>query len=167
MKISRLYAVFVLLLLFGFKSESDKIQFKSANISDVSGSYPNMTQKEKEVFTTINQYRISKGLAPLKWISRIATTAEKHSSDMALRKTGFGHEGFEKRFELLKNKLGKLIAGAENVAYGNVSTQEIIQDWINSPDHKHNIEGDYNCTGIGVARSKDGLIFYTQIFVKQ
>ena len=41
-----------------------------------------------------------------------------------------------------------------------------VKGWMRSPGHRANIlEQDFNQTGIGVARSNDGTIFITQIFI--
>ena len=34
-----------------------------------------------------------------------------------------------------------------------------------SPAHRENLEGPYDLTGIGVARSRSGEVFFTQFFV--
>jgi uncharacterized protein YkwD len=62
--------------------------------------------------------------------------------------------------------LGRLPLSAENVAYGNITAKEVVDNWLKSPGHRRNIEGKYTITGIGVAKSSDGTIFFTQIFVE-
>ena len=43
---------------------------------------------------------------------------------------------------------------------------EILQGWIDSPPHRANLQGAaYNRTGIGIARSADGTLYYTQLYV--
>ncbi|MEJ7766325.1 MAG: CAP domain-containing protein [Chitinophagaceae bacterium] len=112
----------------------------------------------------VNQYRQSKGLPPLQLNEVISAAAEKHSSDMAFKKTPFGHNGFEERIRTISQKLGSLKKSAENVAYGNINAQQVVDIWVKSPGHRRNIEGKYSITGIGIARAGDGTIFFTQIF---
>jgi len=38
--------------------------------------------------------------------------------------------------------------------------------WLRSPHHLENIRGDYNYSGLGVWQDKNGVIYFTQIFVK-
>ena len=33
-----------------------------------------------------------------------------------------------------------------------------------SPGHRKNMEGQFNLTGIGCARGKDGVFYFTQLF---
>jgi len=54
----------------------------------------------------------------------------------------------------------------ENVAFGNLSARAVVNDWLKSPGHKRNIEGNYKFTGIGVTRNMQNQIYFTQIFAK-
>jgi uncharacterized protein YkwD len=57
---------------------------------------------------------------------------------------------------------------AENVAaelgYDDPA-EEIVRGWLASTGHRKNIEGGYDTTGIGIARSPAGKVYVTQIFV--
>ena len=76
---------------------------------------------------------------------------------MASGRTPLGHEGFSSRIQSISNQLGGPITrSAENVAYGSKSAKEVVSNWLNSPGHRQNIEGEFNLTGIGVARNKRG-----------
>ncbi|MBC7587917.1 MAG: CAP domain-containing protein [Chitinophagaceae bacterium] len=127
----------------------------------------NIGNAEKEVVNIINDYRRKKGLSPLKAVAHITDEAETHSSNMASQKTGFGHAGFEQRFDRLKKKIPGVTNAAENVAYGNITTEKIVDGWLHSPGHKKNIEGNYNLTGVGIKKNSKGVLFYTQIFLYQ
>ncbi|RFM28317.1 CAP domain-containing protein [Deminuibacter soli] len=115
----------------------------------------------------MNQHRREIGKPELKMIDPASTAAEKHSANMAARRTGFGHEGFEDRVGNVGKQIGGISGAAENVAYGELTAQEVVNGWLHSPGHKKNIEGNYNLTGIGVAKDKNGTIFYTQIFLRK
>ena len=56
---------------------------------------------------------------------------------------------------------------SENVAMNNspIPAQVVVRGWINSEGHKKNMEGDYDLTGVGIARSRNGSWYFTQIFV--
>jgi len=41
-----------------------------------------------------------------------------------------------------------------------------VQGWLSSPAHRHNLEGPFTLTGIGVARNARGEVVFTQIFLK-
>jgi len=40
-----------------------------------------------------------------------------------------------------------------------------VDGWLGSPHHRENIEGNFDRTGVGVARARDGTWYYTQIFI--
>jgi uncharacterized protein YkwD len=86
---------------------------------------------------------------------------------MANKKIPFGHDGFDGRMERLSKQLKPTYSFAENVAMGATTAQEVVTQWLNSPGHKKNIEGDYNLTGIGIVKGKDGNLYYTQIFINR
>lgn len=123
---------------------------------------------EDQVLDLINKHRIRKHLAPLKTNKDIEKAAYKHSKDMAKGKMPLGHDGFDERMADLAEKLNGSTAFAENVAFGPTTAEGVVTMWLNSPGHKKNIESPkYNLTGIGTARSKDGTLYYTQIFIKR
>jgi uncharacterized protein YkwD len=86
---------------------------------------------------------------------------------MARHATAFGHAGFDKRINTITKQIGNIRAAAENVAFGKLTAKQVVDGWLHSPNHKKNIEGDYNFTGIGVAKDNDGLVYYTQIFLNK
>ncbi len=121
----------------------------------------------KGILYYINEYRASIGLPALQMISEASSEATKHSIEMANRTTAFGHDGFDERIDNIVKRIGFVHASAENVAYGKLTAKEVVDLWLNSPGHKKNIEGNYALTGLGIAKDADGLIFYTQIFLRK
>ncbi len=121
---------------------------------------------EKEILVLINKYRAKKHLAPLTGKSIIENSADKHSRNMASRKVGFGHSGFDNRLDYLMKSIPGSTGGAENVAYGAETAEQVVKMWINSAGHRKNILGNYNYTGIGIAKGRNGTLFYTQIFIR-
>ncbi|MBV8251671.1 MAG: CAP domain-containing protein [Chitinophaga sp.] len=121
---------------------------------------------EEQILYYTNRFRASKGLKPLQLDSYCSQQAVRHSRDMANGSTGFGHEGFEGRVANISKKMGRVGAAAENVAYGTLSAEAVVDGWIHSPGHRKNMLGDYDLIGIGAA--KDGRItFFTQVFIKK
>lgn len=120
----------------------------------------------EEIFTLINKYRTSHNLKPLKMNEAISREAAKHSRNMADGSVPFGHDGFDTRYDRLMATIKKAHAMAENVAYSPGNAQHVVDNWLHSPVHRKNIEGDYNLTGIGIATGANGQVYYTQIFVK-
>lgn len=121
---------------------------------------------EDEVLVHVNKYRKSKGLAPLRMHDAIVEESRKHSYNMANNIVPFSHDGFNTRSKNLASRIPGMRSVAENVAYGQMSAREVVEDWIKSPGHRKNIEGNYTQTGIGIATSKKGVLYYTQMFVR-
>ena len=122
---------------------------------------------EQEIVDLINDYRDSTGLSELAVDTVSRREARIHSINIATGKTTFGHDGYQERADIIFSATGGTHFG-ENVAEGNYPTADyFIENWLNSPTHKENIDGDYNYTGVGVAETKNGSKFCTQIFLKK
>ena len=124
---------------------------------------------EKETFKLINRYRDQQGLTPLKWNDDIAGIARAHSRDMATGDADFGHGGFDDRVDQMKGLIAGFEGAGENVLYTtqlDEVAERAVQMWLHSPHHLRNIRGDYNFSGIGVWQSKDGALYFTQLFLK-
>ena len=120
----------------------------------------------RQILVFVNEYRRSKGLPPLQPNSFISSVALGHSRDMLTGKSPFGHDGFRDRINVISSRLGKLHVAAENVASGPMGAREVVDGWLHSPGHRRNIEGDFRLTGIGVATARNGMVYFTQIFIK-
>jgi uncharacterized protein YkwD len=122
---------------------------------------------EQLAFERVNQYRAAMDLAPLKLAPVISEQARNHSQNMADSIVPFGHEGFNSRLAGIKQAIAYRSA-SENVAYNfgyDDPVGEAIAGWIDSPTHHRNMLGNYNSTGIGVAKNHQGEYYLTQIFV--
>jgi uncharacterized protein YkwD len=124
---------------------------------------------ERQTFDLINAYRTAQDLPPLAWNGGIAEMARRHSRDMATGAVDFGHGGVDDRMRELRGLFAGMRGGGENV-FESDDPHEIaraaVATWLKSPPHLHNIRGDFNYSGLGLWRSKDGTYYFTQIFVK-
>jgi uncharacterized protein YkwD len=158
---------------------------KSSSASSARTSYPvptpksgvrTATYREKssslgnlgaDIINIVNEYRRGKGLPSLRMLNIANTEASLHSQEMANKKVGFGHTGFNQRALVISRQLNGTSATGENVAYGKMTAHEVVAAWLRSPAHRQNIEGTFNYTGVGVARDSQGLLYYTQLFIKK
>lgn len=122
----------------------------------------------KEILYYTNKFRASQGKPPLILDATCSGQAYKHSKAMATGATSFGHDGFEGRIARLTTVFGNIPDAAENVAYGNLDAEQVVNGWIKSPGHRKNMLGNYDRIGIGSAHSsKDGrIIYFTQVFIQ-
>jgi uncharacterized protein YkwD len=127
---------------------------------------PGAVSISAKILRYVNDYRRSRGLPALQANSYISSIALGHSRDMLTGKSPFGHDGFRQRIDKIKGKLGPLHVAAENVASGPMGAREVVDGWLHSPGHRRNIEGDFRLTGIGLAEGANGMIYFTQIFIK-
>lgn len=118
----------------------------------------------QDVLSQTNQFRKSKGLSELIISNELNSIAQRHSADMASGRVGFGHDGFAKRNALAGKIIKPLFGFAENVAYGASSGREVVTMWKNSSGHRRNMLGHYKYIGIGIAKDRQGQIFYTEVF---
>jgi uncharacterized protein YkwD len=144
------------------------ISIKPSSVTVTQRSNSDQVQSlEQAVFQKINQYRKSRNLPPLSLESRVTQQAKNHSQAMANRRVRFSHDGFEQRIKAISIPYRSV---AENVAYNQgVSdpAQQAVDGWLKSNGHRKNIEGNYDVTGIGVAKNSKGEYYFTQIFMKR
>lgn len=123
---------------------------------------------EASIIASINRQRRSAGLAPLAAEGRLTRAARLHAANMASRNE-LSHTLSGTTTSTLVSRVAdvgyvyRLIA--ENIAYGPVSVEPLVRGWMESPGHRVNIlNGEYTETGVGVARSRGGVLFYCQVF---
>lgn len=126
---------------------------------------------EFEIFQLVNQQRIKSRLEPLAWDENLGRVARSYSKKMA-REGFFGH--YDRNGKTVSDrsrearvgywqKIGEnLFMVTDNPDYVEMS----VQGWMRSPSHRKNIrDRSWNATGIGIARSRDGQIYITQVFI--
>lgn len=123
---------------------------------------------EREVATRIDAHRKASNLPAFSYDDKIAAISRKHSQDMAAGKIPLGHDGFQARAKKISGFLA-LAGAAENVSKHRRESdfaETAVIGWLDSPVHRKNIDGDYSVTGVGAARDAEGVVFFTQFFVR-
>ncbi len=120
---------------------------------------------EEEILDLVNDHRLGIGKITLEFNDACNREALKHSQNMADGKVDFGHDGFDTRYNILKEEIS-IVGMGENVAWGQTSASQVMTAWLESSTHRENIEGDYTHLGIGIFPNKDSVLYFTQIFVK-
>ncbi len=88
---------------------------------------------------------------------------------MAGGRVPFSHQGFKQRVKVISRMI-PYHSAAENVAYNQGygdPDREAVQGWLKSTEHRINIEGQYDLTGIGIAKNAVGEYYFTQIFIRR
>lgn len=130
---------------------------------------PFAARLESELFHAVNAFRQSERLITFERRPDLDAVARAHSEDM-VRRGYFSHETPE-GFNWVDRMLGADIRGftlaGENVGQTNQRDpgNAILDGWKASPDHRRNLTASaFNATGIGIARSPDGRMFFTQLY---
>ena len=123
---------------------------------------------EARIFDLINAQRRSRGLGPLVYNEQLDHMAKIQAGNMA-RYEKMAHELPQAELPTMGDRAryvgypyGRL---AENVAAGYPSAESVVQGWMNSRGHRENIlDRGVVETGIGVMRSRDGALYFCQVF---
>jgi uncharacterized protein YkwD len=127
---------------------------------------PALDRWEAAVLEKVNAHRRALLMSPLVADSSLRALAREHSERMAAGEIPLDHRGFEARIEGLgRPYLRAAENAASNRGFDDPASQAVGR-WVGSPEHRRNIEGDFNLTGIGAARSANGTCYFTQIFLK-
>ncbi len=125
---------------------------------------------ERAVLDRINAIRAERRLPELSLRKELAGVARAHSKDMA------EHNFFDHADPSGSRPAGRIRAAgvrfkgmAENITMNNnpeKPADQAVRDWMNSPGHRRNIlDAAFLETGVGMAVSKDGRYYFTQLFL--
>lgn len=170
------------LLLTACAGQRTSVQAPPSRVS--TGSLPKMASQKADLndparaalVAAINDYRRSKGIAPLADDKTLDKVAAVHSADMALRGF-FGHynpdgQGPRERVLALEpdsqNMVGENVLTLQGKVYMAMSPDDLakalLARWIASPPHRKNIEdAGYASSGVGLARQGE-QVWATQVF---
>ena len=113
-----------------------------------------------EVFRLTNKEREKAGLEPLVEDSTAMEYAQIRAEELAVSYSHTRPNGKDKSL----NGLNFI----ENIAYGQKTPAEVVQDWMNSPGHRATLLSEYsdygNRFGVGCYK-KNSTIYWTQEFV--
>ena len=128
---------------------------------------------ERRAFDLINVERQRRGLRPLVWDGALTRIARYHSENMA-RDGVLNHvdrDGLDLRGRAEVLGLRGWKALGENIAYNqgySDPTAFAVERWMVSDKHRENIlNEEFTHAGIGIARSADGRVFFTQVFMER
>ncbi len=104
-----------------------------------------------------------KAVPALVWDEKLEQAARLHAEDM-MKEDFFSHIGSNgsNPSERVTNAGFEWRMAGENIAKGKMNEVEVIQGWLNSPNHCKNIM-DPGFTHVAVALSSDGL-YWVQVF---
>jgi uncharacterized protein YkwD len=151
----------VWVLLFGLKASED-FAARTAALS-------NLLEIRREMLERVNEERRKLRLSPLHENALLDKAAQSHAEDM-IRRSYYSHETPEK--STVRDRVRKLgypsIAVGENIAEGQSTVAQVMDAWMESPEHReHIVSMTLKEIGVGVAFGKNdrGLeIVWVQVF---
>ena len=120
---------------------------------------------EIEILNLINQHRLSIGLNSLESIDIIKGQAYSHT-DYMVEIDEVNHDYFYNRKAYLEANVNAQQV-SENVAYGYSSASSVVNAWLNSEGHRHNIEGDFTHFEVSAEKNQNDKWYFTNIFIKK
>ena len=165
MKAKMFRALLPLAIVFTMVSCSSDSSEDSSTERQLVTTY-NYNDTELKLITLVNDHRASIGLSRLEVINHISYKSEEHNIYMIDNKV-VNHDYFQQRANNLIDVLGATRV-AENIAYNYQTPESAMSAWLNSPDHRANIEGDYTDIGMSVTVDEaTGKKYYTSMFIKK
>ncbi len=179
MNIKKLFAakcavLTLLLIASGFTSTNFANQAPQKNQSfTFSSSVTNIDEAENEIFDLVNKERRRNNLGELEWNDGLAKLARDYSIKMAHGRF-FDHSDPDgatvverAKDARIKNwsKIGENLFYCQGIYDFSFFA---VKGWMKSPTHKDNIlDGDWTDSGIGIAQSRSGQIYITQVFIER
>lgn len=171
-----LLVIFAGLLIVSSQSKVAASSIRRAGLSADAGKAEfNATLEvdERRVFDLINRERERKGLSYLEWNPELARMARSYSQQMA-QGNFFSHydasgASVVERAQAMKikgwSKIGENLFECQGARdFASLS----VEKWMKSPGHRQNIlDAEYTMSGIGVAATRDGKIYVTQVFIEK
>lgn len=109
------------------------------------------SQFEQQVLQLVNTQRANAGLSKLGMDDKLANMAMVKAQDM-IKNNYFSHTSptYGSPFDMMRQFQITYKAAGENIAKGQSSAEQVMNDWMNSPGHRANIlSGSF--TKIGIA----------------
>jgi uncharacterized protein YkwD len=134
-------------------------------------SSANILNLEHRAFDLINEQRALMNEPLLVWDEELCRIARLHSENMA-RLGFFSHTGADGLDVVGRARLSNIKGWSvlsENIAYNQGFDDPVafaVERWMISNKHRDNIlDARLTRSGLGIARSTDGRVFFTQVFI--
>lgn len=117
-----------------------------------------------QIINQINLYRESIGLNRLIKDPGLPSYLGAQHCNYMIEQGRISHDNFIERAHILSNYGADAVG--ENVAFGFHSGIGVVNAWLNSPDHKDIIEGNYNKIGLGIIYDNYGTQYVCALLIR-
>ena len=153
-----LVAVSVLFVLLAGSCSSESGE--NANIP----IYENAVLVEQELLGIVNDHRNDLGYSSLLF-SKIAYDYANSHTDYMIAKGSLSHDNFSSRASSISSEVNAEYV-AENVAKDYPDAITAYQKWLESPNHRKTMEGEFTHTAVSVKKDASGKFYFTQLFYR-
>lgn len=122
----------------------------------------------EEVLKIVNSERQKAGLQPLTLSEKLTSIANTKAQDMA-DKNYFDHTSptYGSPFDMLHTFGVSYKSAGENIAAGQQTAEQVMNDWMHSSGHRANIlNSDYTELGVGYVKGGSYGTEWVQLFIK-
>ncbi|MDP4161936.1 MAG: SafA/ExsA family spore coat assembly protein [Bacillota bacterium] len=124
---------------------------------------------EQQVIQLTNQERAKNSLPPLTADWELSRVARYKANDMR-DKNYFSHTSptYGDPFTMMKNFGISYHSDGENIAAGQLTPQEVVTAWMNSPGHRANIlSRSFTRIGVGFSKGGSQRYYWCQMFISK
>lgn len=172
-------SVLSLILIFVAAAQTVNAQFsiwrkgKTSSSSAETRRSTNVFADEARVFDNVNQERRRRGLQDLQFDRELSNLARRYSQQMA-DGNFFSHHD-RQGWSVVERARANRVKGWKKIGenlfyyqgYDNF-TSFAVKQWMKSASHRANIlDAEFNRAGLGIAESRDGKIYITQVFLRK
>lgn len=124
----------------------------------------NAVAVEAALLEVVNSHRVGLGYNALEF-SQVAYEYANAHNDYMIAKGGLSHDHFSSRASNIAAEANAEYV-SENVAKDYPSAEQAFQGWLESPNHRKTMEGDFTHTAVSVKKDAQGNYYYTQLFYR-
>lgn len=132
-----------------------------------------VTSDEHRLFEMINRERAKLGLASVQLDGAMSSAAREHALDMADagKLNHAGQDGSDTAMRARRVGVQSWQMLGENIAFNQGFDDPVafaVERWMKSVKHRENIANPaWTHTGLGIARTADGSVYFTQVFLER
>ncbi len=158
MKMRLPIAISVLFVLLAGSCSTESIENTDIPSSE------NAVLVEQALLDIVNDHRTSLGYSSLLFSTVAYEYANTHT-DYMIAKGSLSHDNFSARASSISSQVNAEYV-AENVAKDYPDAPTALENWLQSPNHRKTIEGEFTHTAVSVKKDASGKLYFTQLFYR-
>lgn len=119
---------------------------------------------EEALLDIVNDHRMNLGYSSLLF-SKVAYDYANTHTDYMIAKGSLSHDNFSARASNISSEVNAEYV-AENVAKDYPDAATALENWLQSPNHRKTIEGEFTHTAVSVKKDASGKLYFTQLFYR-